>query len=47
MLMRTHSQGWMTPPPIAIAYHLIRAWVEDAVPAGFALRAREAENLTA
>jgi NAD+ diphosphatase len=47
MLMRTHSQRWMTPPPIAIAYHLIRAWVEGAVPAGLAFRAREAENLTA
>jgi NAD+ diphosphatase len=30
MLERTHPGGLMTPPPSAIAHHLIRAWV-DAV----------------
>jgi len=29
MLMRRHSERFATPPPVAIAYHLIRAWVED------------------
>jgi len=28
MLMRRHDHGLSTPPPIAIAYHIIRAWVE-------------------
>jgi NAD+ diphosphatase len=28
MLARRHPAGLTTPPPIAIAYHLIRAWVE-------------------
>jgi NAD+ diphosphatase len=28
MLMRTHPEGFGTPPPMAIAYHIIRAWVE-------------------
>ncbi|MGP2490630.1 NAD(+) diphosphatase [Mesorhizobium sp. PUT5] len=28
MLERTHPAGLMTPPPGAIAHHLIRAWVE-------------------
>ena len=27
MLMRKHPQGLTTPPPVAIAHHLIRAWV--------------------
>ena len=31
MLMRKHPQGLMTPPPVAIAYHLIRAWLEDEI----------------
>jgi NAD+ diphosphatase len=31
MLMRTHPQGLTTPPPVAIAHHIIRAWVEDEV----------------
>ena len=31
MLMRRHSQGLTTPPPVAIAHHLIRAWVEDEI----------------
>jgi NAD+ diphosphatase len=28
MLMRRHTDGFSTPPPVAIAYHIIRAWVE-------------------
>ena len=28
MLMRQHPQGLSTPPPIAIAHHIIRAFVE-------------------
>ncbi|HVX98820.1 MAG TPA: NAD(+) diphosphatase [Pseudorhodoplanes sp.] len=28
MLARTHPQGLITPPPVAIAHHIIRAWVE-------------------
>ena len=28
LLTRTHPQGLTAPPPIAIAYHIIRAWVE-------------------
>ena len=31
MLLRRHPQGLITPPPMAIAYHIIRAWVEDEV----------------
>ena len=31
MLMRTHPDGLTTPPPVAIAHHIIRAWVEDEV----------------
>jgi NAD+ diphosphatase len=31
MLMRRHPQGLTTPPPVAIAHHIIRAWVEDDV----------------
>ncbi len=30
MLARRHPQGLTTPPEIAIAYHIIRAWVENA-----------------
>jgi NAD+ diphosphatase len=30
MLLRRHPEGLGVPPPIAIAYHLIRAWVEEA-----------------
>jgi NAD+ diphosphatase len=29
MLLRQHSGGLTTPPPVAIAHHLIRAWVEN------------------
>jgi NAD+ diphosphatase len=29
MLIRKHPQGLMTPPPAAIAHHIIRAWIED------------------
>jgi NAD+ diphosphatase len=28
MLMRRHPEGFGTPPPVAIAHHIIRAWVE-------------------
>ena len=31
MLMRKHPQELTTPPPVAIAHHIIRAWVEDEV----------------
>ncbi len=31
MLMREHPQGLTTPPPVAIAHHIIRAWVEDEI----------------
>ncbi len=31
MLMRKHPDGLTTPPPVAIAHHLIRAWVEDEI----------------
>jgi NAD+ diphosphatase len=29
MLLRRHPDGLGTPPPVAIAHHIIRAWVED------------------
>jgi NAD+ diphosphatase len=29
MLMRRHPDGLTTPPPVAIAHHIIRAWIED------------------
>jgi NAD+ diphosphatase len=29
MQMRTHPDGLGTPPPVAIAHHIIRAWVEQ------------------
>jgi NAD+ diphosphatase len=28
MLMRQHPQGLTCPPPVAIAYHILRGWVE-------------------
>jgi NAD+ diphosphatase len=31
MLMRKHAQGLTTPPPVAIAHHIIRAWVEGEI----------------
>jgi NAD+ diphosphatase len=31
MLMRKHPGGLTTPPPVAIAHHIIRAWVEDDI----------------
>ena len=31
MLARQHPQGLITPVPIAIAYHIIRHWVENGV----------------
>jgi NAD+ diphosphatase len=29
MLLRRHPDGLTTPPPVAIAHHIIRAWVEQ------------------
>jgi NAD+ diphosphatase len=29
MIMRKHPEGLATPPPVAIAHHIIRAWAED------------------
>lgn len=29
MLMRKHPDGLTTPPPVAIAHHIIRSWVES------------------
>jgi NAD+ diphosphatase len=34
MLARQHPEGLITPVPVAIAYHIIRAWVEDGVEFG-------------
>jgi NAD+ diphosphatase len=31
MLLRRHPEGLGTPPPVAIAHHIIRAWVEGDV----------------
>ncbi|HEY1473160.1 MAG TPA: NAD(+) diphosphatase [Pseudolabrys sp.] len=31
MLTRRHPDGLTTPPPVAIAHHLIRAWVENEI----------------
>jgi NAD+ diphosphatase len=31
MLMRKHPEGLTTPPPVAIAHHLIRAWLENEI----------------
>ena len=31
MLLRRHPDGLTTPPSMAIAYHIIRAWVEEEV----------------
>jgi NAD+ diphosphatase len=31
MLLRCHPDGLTTPPTVAIAYHIIRAWVEEEV----------------
>jgi NAD+ diphosphatase len=44
MLMRKHPERFATPPPVAIAYHLIRAWVEDAAPAVGVCGPRSARN---
>ena len=33
MLARHHPDGLYTPPPIAIAHHIIRAFAEGEVPA--------------
>jgi len=29
MLLRRHPEGLTTPPPVAIAHHIVRAWVEE------------------
>jgi NAD+ diphosphatase len=29
--LRRHPDGLTTPPTMAIAYHIIRAWVEEEV----------------
>ena len=34
MLLRQHPNGLTTPPTVAIAYHIIRAWVEEEVDFG-------------
>src|SRR5216683_3595647 len=34
MMLRSHPDGLTTPPTVAIAYHIIRAWVEDEVSFG-------------
>jgi NAD+ diphosphatase len=34
MLQRRHPEGITAPVPVAIAYHIIRAWVEDGVEFG-------------
>jgi len=34
MLLRQHPDGLTTPPTVAIAYHIIRAWVEEEVDFG-------------
>jgi NAD+ diphosphatase len=31
MMTRKHPQGLTTPPPVAIAHHIIRAWVEGEI----------------
>ena len=31
MLMRRHPDGLTTPPPFAIAHHIIRAWLEGEI----------------
>ena len=31
MLLRIHPDGLTTPPTVAIAYHIIRAWVEEEI----------------
>jgi NAD+ diphosphatase len=31
MLLRRHPDGLTTPPPVAIAHHIVRAWVEDEI----------------
>ena len=31
MLLRKHPGGLTTPPPVAIAHHIIRAWVENEI----------------
>lgn len=31
MLLRIHPDGLTTPPTVAIAYHIVRAWVEEEI----------------
>jgi NAD+ diphosphatase len=34
MLARQHPAGFTAPQPVAIAYHIIRSWVENGVDFG-------------
>jgi len=34
MLLRRHPEGLTAPPPVAIAHHIIRAWVENEIDFG-------------
>jgi NAD+ diphosphatase len=34
MITRKHPEGFTAPAPVAIAYHIIRAWMEDGVEFG-------------
>jgi NAD+ diphosphatase len=29
--LRRHPEGLTTPPPVAVAHHIIRAWLEDEI----------------
>ena len=31
MMLRRHPEGLTTPPPVAVAHHIIRAWLEDEI----------------
>ncbi len=31
MLLRRHPDGLTTPPPVAIAHHIMRSWIEDDI----------------
>jgi NAD+ diphosphatase len=34
MMLRQHPEGFTAPQPVAIAYHIIRTWVEDGIDFG-------------
>ena len=34
MMLRRHPEGLTTPPPVAVAHHIIRAWLEDEISFG-------------